>query len=64
MGRERARIERLELGRVEAAADPALAFRPQRQAVQITALQVAKAGQTVRFTLKTPENEVIAVRPQ
>ena len=28
------------------------------------ALQGAKAGQTVRFTLKTPENEVVAIQPQ
>jgi Cu(I)/Ag(I) efflux system protein CusF len=28
------------------------------------ALQAAKAGQTVKFTLKTPENEVVAIQPQ
>lgn len=28
------------------------------------ALQTAKAGQTVKFTLKTPENEVVAVQAQ
>ena len=28
------------------------------------ALQAAKAGQKVRFTLKTPENQVVAIQPQ
>jgi Cu(I)/Ag(I) efflux system protein CusF len=28
------------------------------------ALQAAKAGQTVKFTLKTPENQVVAIQPQ
>jgi Cu(I)/Ag(I) efflux system protein CusF len=28
------------------------------------ALQAAKAGQTVKFTLKTPDNQVVAIQPQ
>ena len=28
------------------------------------ALQTAKAGQTVKFTLKTPDNQVVAIQPQ
>jgi Cu(I)/Ag(I) efflux system protein CusF len=28
------------------------------------ALQVAKPGQTVRFTLKAPDNEIVAIQPQ
>lgn len=28
------------------------------------ALQAAKVGQTVSFTLKTPENQVVAIQPQ
>jgi Cu(I)/Ag(I) efflux system protein CusF len=28
------------------------------------ALQAAKAGQTVKFTLKTPENQVVAIQQQ
>lgn len=27
-------------------------------------LQAAKAGQTVKFTLKTPDNQMVAIRPQ
>jgi Cu(I)/Ag(I) efflux system protein CusF len=28
------------------------------------ALQVAKAGQTVKFTLATPDNRIVAIQPQ
>ena len=28
------------------------------------ALQAAKPGQTVKFTLKTPDNQVVAIQPQ
>jgi Cu(I)/Ag(I) efflux system protein CusF len=28
------------------------------------ALQAAKAGQTVKFTLKTPDNQIVAIQPQ
>ncbi len=28
------------------------------------ALRAAKAGQTVRFTLRTPDNQVVAIQPQ
>ncbi|QUD90537.1 copper-binding protein [Phenylobacterium montanum] len=36
-----------------------MTFKASREA-----LQTAKAGQTVKFTLNTPENEVVAVQAQ
>ena len=45
---------------------PALGWPAMTMTFKATpeALQAAKAGRTVSFTLKTPENQVIAIQPE
>jgi Cu(I)/Ag(I) efflux system protein CusF len=45
---------------------PALGWPAMTMTFKATpeALQTAKAGQTVKFTLKTPDNQIVAIEPQ